>query len=1283
MGLKKTPTIVHILQGHANQRPDKTAIVFLAEDGAGWESRTYAELDRQARAVAAALSAQAEPGDRALILCPPGLAFAGAILGCFYAGVVAVPAYPPGNARQTHRIDAIWRDAEAVLIVTTVAVKERIETWLADEGRRPFRYLCVDETGTGQAGPWKMSGLHADSLAFLQYTSGSTSEPKGVMVSHGNLTANLSMIRERFGLDEDMVVGSWLPMFHDMGLVGNLLEPLYLGAKTVLMSPVAFVRKPVRWLELIARHRVDVTGAPNFGYGLCVDRISEAQRQPLDLSSLKIAYCGSEPIDDRVLSRFSAMFRPAGFDSKAFYPCYGMAEATLLVTGSVKGGGAAHLPLDAEALAAGRALPAQDGSAARRVLVGCGYSMPGQELRIIDPETGRELPEGHVGEVWLKGPHVAQGYWRKKALSEELFNASVAGSGEGPYLRTGDLAFLRGGNLFVAGRIKDVIIVRGRNYYPQDIERTAAASHSALQPEGGAAFSVDIDGEPKIVVVQEVRRTAVRGLSAEAVASDLRRAIFDQHELAVHALALLKPASLPKTSSGKIRRGACRAAFLDGSLEALYAWRQPSAAGTPPSDEKGRPMLHWQTGNPPGGAPGHDTGSRQRADQAIAWLRAYAESRIDSRLIDERRAIPPYIVLDFGNQGLLGLQAPTAAGGLGLSHRDAYRVLEQLAAIDPTLVSFVGVHNALGLRPLLRFGSDAQKQALLPAVAQGRELASFAFTEPGAGSNPTAIESVAIPDGRGGWRLRGEKKWIGTAAWAGYVHVFAHLLDEQGRRRGLAGFIVRQGAPGFVQGPEELTMGMRGMVQNTVYLRDVAVGPEDLLGTPGQGMLIAQDIMESGRVGIAAVALGVMKRSAQLMARYAGRRTMATGRLIDNVISRDRLTQLTVETAALEALLYAFADWLDESREVPKEYYAAIKVLAAEAAFRAVDAAMQMVGARGYIETNMLPQMLRDVRLLRIFEGPSETMQMFVGARLAAGSPAFSAFLRETIGAEELAGQLEDAALTLKSRALADTQDGADNWQDGQRIAQLLGEAGAWALWLAVVERAARMSADSRLASAQAWLRQRQATSLAEALRAQPGLSQPLSGHEIEAIVAAYADQIGDVQQYRPATLESLDPLLRRDASAPPDTSPGTLETTPAAVPAAIASANDADRQESRAIEQWIQQWIAGRMGQNRAEIAATKPFADFGLDSLTAMELTEQLEKWLGLPISPTATWDFPNIKALAAHLAAERRGTETPPAAAASGQEPKPAAPDAALDALSDSELAALLAGELGTPH
>jgi acyl-CoA synthetase (AMP-forming)/AMP-acid ligase II/acyl carrier protein len=575
MDQRKSSNIAQLLGTYAEHRAERKAITFLAEEGDSCDSWTYAELDQHARALAVALSELATVGERALLLCPQGLPFIQAILGCFYAGVVAVPAYPPGNARQTHRIDTIWRDAEAVLIITTASVKARIEKWMAEEGRFPaFQYLCVEDIDLSLAGRWEMPALESDSLAFLQYTSGSTSEPKGVMVSHGNLMANLSMIQQQFDMGENDIVGGWLPMFHDMGLVGNLLTSLYVGIQAVLMSPVAFVRKPVRWLELITQYQATIVGAPNFGYGLCVDRISEEQRGNLDLSSLRLAYCGSEPIDYRVLDKFAEFFRPAGFNPQSFFPCYGMAEATLMATGS----GLHYFPLDADALSKGFASPFSEENSASRLFVGCGYSVAGQQTQVVDPETRYALADGQIGEVWLNGPHIAQGYWRKPELTEVAFKAALADGDATPYLRTGDLAFMREGQLVITGRIKEVIILRGRNYYPQDIERCVTESHPALQPQAAAAFSVDINGEEMIVAVQEVRRTAMRDLPAEAITSAARLAVFEQQELALHALVLLKPATLLKTSSGKIRRSACRAAYLDGSLDVVFAWSQAEAS---------------------------------------------------------------------------------------------------------------------------------------------------------------------------------------------------------------------------------------------------------------------------------------------------------------------------------------------------------------------------------------------------------------------------------------------------------------------------------------------------------------------------------------------------------------------------------------------------------------------------------------------------------------------------------------------------------------------------------
>jgi len=592
-------SFMHLLRRHVETRGDRQAIAFLDEEGDGFEAWTYRELDRHARAMSVSLSAQLKQGSCALILCPPGLQFVKAILGCFYAGIVAVPVYPPANAQQTSRIATILQDTGSDLILTTRAFKSRIESWLSALGEvRHYRFLLVDEILVSAEADWETPVYGDAELAFLQYTSGSTSEPKGVMVSHGNLMANLEMIRARFELTADSIIVGWLPMFHDMGLVGNLLEVLYVGGQTVLMSPVSFVRKPVRWLEAATRFQATVIGGPNFGYALCADRITPTQKAGLDLSALRIAYCGSEPIDYRVLERFSDSFKEIGFDRNAFYPCYGMAEATLLVTGSQVGAGAVYFQLVADDLADGLALSAEDGKMVQRVLVGCGVSVIGQDLRIVAPKTRRPLADGQIGEVWISGPHVALGYWLKPVLTEEAFCAYLDDSGEGPYLRTGDLGFLRDAHLVIAGRIKELIIVRGRNHYPQDIERTVAQSHPSLQPQSGSAFSVEVDGEAGIVVVQEVRRTALRSLPAEEVACLVRQRVLEAHELALHALVLIKPATLPRTSSGKIMRGSCRSAYVQGELESVYVWTalsEPSAALA----QMGLPAESIEDGNAP------------------------------------------------------------------------------------------------------------------------------------------------------------------------------------------------------------------------------------------------------------------------------------------------------------------------------------------------------------------------------------------------------------------------------------------------------------------------------------------------------------------------------------------------------------------------------------------------------------------------------------------------------------------------------------------------------------
>ncbi|HYG63041.1 MAG TPA: AMP-binding protein, partial [Thermoanaerobaculia bacterium] len=553
---RQDATLIEVLRRRAAEMPDRPAYAFLADGEVEAERLTWAELEARVRTVAAALSAEVPRGERALLLYPPGLEFVAAFLGCLAAGIIAVPAYPPRPRRDQPRLRSILADATPRIALTTAELAGGLP-----EMARISR-LATDTLPV--APDWDGPLPDPESPAFLQYTSGSTSLPKGVTITHANLVHNSGMIQRAFRQDAESVVVGWLPLYHDMGLIGNVLQPLWCGGRCVLMSPVAFLQRPRRWLEAIGRYRATTSGGPNFAYQLCAQKIGPAEREGLDLSSWQVAFNGAEPVRAEALERFAAAFGPQGFRREAFYPCYGLAEATLFVSGATLGEPVRVEAVDAAALERHEAVPAGEETARR--LVSCGRAWDGQRIAIVDPESGAELPPGRVGEVWVAGPSVAAGYWGRPEVTERDFQARLD-LGDGPFLRTGDLGFLKDGELFVTGRLKDLIILRGRNHYPQDLERTAEAGHAELRPGGAAAFAVEVNGEERLVVAAEVERRWRAEL--EELAAAVRRTVAEEHEVQVYEVVLLKPGGLPKTSSGKVQRHACRAGYLDGTLEAL------------------------------------------------------------------------------------------------------------------------------------------------------------------------------------------------------------------------------------------------------------------------------------------------------------------------------------------------------------------------------------------------------------------------------------------------------------------------------------------------------------------------------------------------------------------------------------------------------------------------------------------------------------------------------------------------------------------------------------------
>lgn len=570
--MRDTDNLVDLLCWRAQHQPDKLAYTFLLDGEEDAAELTYSQLDQSARKIAVWLQANTDKGERALILHPPGLDYIAAFMGCLYAGVIAVPAYPPRiNNRPMPRLQAIVADAQARVALTTERILESIERRFDQApDLASLRWLATDDFVA--EGEWVETAVSATDLAFFQYTSGSTAAPKGVMLTHGNLLHNLGLISAYFECGDDEHGVIWLPPYHDMGLIGGILEPLYRGFPVTLMSPVAFLQKPVRWLRAISERRGTQSGGPNFAFDLCVDKITPEQCHGLDLSSWRVAFNGAEPVRAETIQRFTEAFAPYGFRPEAFYPTYGMAEATLLISGSVVADLPQTLVVDRVSLGRHEVETAVIDSTNAQTLVGSGRILAEQTVLIVDPETNRALADSEIGEIWAASPSIAQGYWHKPEATERSFKAHLA-DGSGPFLRTGDLGFMREGQLYVTGRLKDLIIIRGRNHYPQDVEQTVADCHPAFARDGGAAFSVDIAGEERLVVVQELereyRKTAVSELSQAA-----RKAIAAEHSLELYALALLSPLRIPRTSSGKIKRHACRAGYLNNTLNPIAVWKK-------------------------------------------------------------------------------------------------------------------------------------------------------------------------------------------------------------------------------------------------------------------------------------------------------------------------------------------------------------------------------------------------------------------------------------------------------------------------------------------------------------------------------------------------------------------------------------------------------------------------------------------------------------------------------------------------------------------------------------
>lgn len=558
-----------VAQHWAHTSPNRIAYTFLVDGDLEEQHLTCADLDRQARAIAARLQQDFAPGERALLLFMPGLEYIAAFFGTLYAGMIPVPAYPPDPLRCNRtlpRLRAMAQDCQAAVILGTRA-SVALAGPLLGEGLAVAQMLAVDEWAAWTHLPWTPVDAAPDQLAFLQYTSGSTATPRGVMITHRNILYQLESLYRNDLHDATCV--SWLPMYHDLGLVAGVLGPLYSGRPITLFSPLAFIQRPLRWLQVMSRLKATTTGGPNFAYDLVASKFRPEDGRDLDLSHWRVALTGAEPVRPDTLARFDATFAPYGFRPETWAPGFGLAEATLGVTTTVGDTFPYCTDFAGEAMRRNRAIPVHDRGEPIVTLVQCGRPLPETDVIVVDPQTRATLPEDAVGEIWVRGPGVAAGYWKDVLGTESTFRAQRT-DGAGSYLRTGDLGFLHQGRLFVNGRLKELMIFWGRNVYPADIERTAGSAHEGLARTAGAAFAIDDGGLEKLVVVQEVIRPSKWNL--DSVAQALRSAILAEHGVPLHALVLIRRGTLLKTSSGKIQRLATRQAYLEGQLDTVRQW---------------------------------------------------------------------------------------------------------------------------------------------------------------------------------------------------------------------------------------------------------------------------------------------------------------------------------------------------------------------------------------------------------------------------------------------------------------------------------------------------------------------------------------------------------------------------------------------------------------------------------------------------------------------------------------------------------------------------------------
>ena len=896
---------------------------------------SYQDILQRAQAAARHIVKFTQPGDRVLLVLPTSPEFVDYFFGCMISGRIAVPLPVEKTQSRFSRIAGVISDCDpALAIFKSQADFDKMKESVSS---LPF-LICEAMPHVSQdSSPSEKCQITPDHTVFIQYTSGSTGSPKGVVITHRNLVTNLRMIRDGMKITSNDRILSWLPLYHDMGLVGNFLTPMATGSHTYLYPHQAFAKNPIQYLELISEENISLTGAPMFAFSLLC-QVSEKMRSDIDLGKLRLFYSGSERIQIEQIKHFYLTFGKYGLKPNSFFPCYGLAEGTLYVSGGFIN------PLDPKAE-----------NSQFEVYPSCGTFPSQLRVRIIN-EKGEDLPPGHIGQIQVTGDSISPGYW-KDLKSDHSFGKIIEPKVKS--LNTGDLGVIKNHSLYVTGRIKDLIKIRGRNIYPEDLEAEIEKMNDWFLPNSVFAISDPNSAQEEILILAEIKREK-RKAPFHDLLNEIQIAL-SNFDLKARRIIILNPASLPKTSSGKKQRQAARKLLESGSFEINHEETYSSEI------------------------------SNENLNKIENQFDLFAKyfSKINLSLADERRSFPADLVNQAHTKGLLSLLVPATHGGQGLSHKQFAEIGAKLGALDVSLGSLIGNHNTIGLLPVIHSKVLSSKSQVLKNVVDQGSLIAFAMTEPSSGSDPRTIQSRVTPkDGK--LLLSGEKVWIGNAPLAHYINVFAKEFDANGREIGISGFLLNRDEHDFQLGEEQLTVGLRPMLQARIMFSEVPLSEKDRLTEPGQGLELAFLSMEYARFGLAAMAVGAAEAALVKLNKFAKSRRIWTGSLFENSYFREKHLEMILKRNSLKHFVDQVASYQDRGERLPLNLSLVCKIIAGEWAFEIMDQCLQFCGGRGYTETFGLGRLWRDARIIRIFEGPTEAVAFQLGSQLLRNPASFN-----------------------------------------------------------------------------------------------------------------------------------------------------------------------------------------------------------------------------------------------------------------------------------------------------